>query len=98
MFFNGGIAIHGSTSVPTYPASHGCVRVPLSAAEWLPSHLPKDTPVYVLNGKVAPVPFNEPAPNGAPPASVPESTTTTPPTTSGGLFNNPTTTTPTTTP
>jgi peptidoglycan hydrolase-like protein with peptidoglycan-binding domain len=94
LFFNGGIAIHGATSVPTYPASHGCVRVPLSAAEWLPSHLPKDTPVYVLNGKVAPVPFNEPAPNGAPPSSVPESSTssTAPPTTSGGFFGGSTTT------
>ncbi|HZN14214.1 MAG TPA: L,D-transpeptidase family protein [Acidimicrobiales bacterium] len=92
LFFNGGIAIHGATSVPTYPASHGCVRVPLSAAEWLPSHLPKDTPVYVLNGKAAPVPFNEPAPNGAPPSSVPETTTTSPPTTMGFPFNNNTTT------
>jgi len=26
-FFNGGIALHGSLSVPRYPASHGCVRV-----------------------------------------------------------------------
>lgn len=26
-FFNGGIAIHGSASIPGYPASHGCVRV-----------------------------------------------------------------------
>ncbi len=27
-YFNGGIAFHGHASVPTYPASHGCVRVP----------------------------------------------------------------------
>lgn len=26
-YFNGGIAVHGFSSVPTYPASHGCVRV-----------------------------------------------------------------------
>lgn len=26
-FFYAGYALHGSTSVPTYPASHGCVRV-----------------------------------------------------------------------
>ncbi|GII98739.1 peptidoglycan hydrolase-like protein with peptidoglycan-binding domain [Sediminihabitans luteus] len=26
-FFNGGIAVHGSPSVPAWPASHGCVRV-----------------------------------------------------------------------
>lgn len=26
-YFNRGIAIHGSTSIPGYPASHGCARV-----------------------------------------------------------------------
>ncbi|MGE5272954.1 MAG: L,D-transpeptidase family protein [Verrucomicrobiota bacterium] len=28
MYFVGGYAIHGNPSVPPYPASHGCVRVP----------------------------------------------------------------------
>ena len=28
-YFNYGIAIHGAINVPTYPASHGCIRVPL---------------------------------------------------------------------
>jgi peptidoglycan hydrolase-like protein with peptidoglycan-binding domain len=28
-YFYGGIAIHGSPSIPPYPASHGCVRVPM---------------------------------------------------------------------
>ena len=37
--FNG-IAIHGSFSVPTQPASHGCIRVPLFAAKELSSLLP----------------------------------------------------------
>jgi hypothetical protein len=27
VYFNGGIAMHQSTSVPNYPASHGCVRL-----------------------------------------------------------------------
>ena len=27
-YFVGGYAVHGSDSVPTYPASHGCVRIP----------------------------------------------------------------------
>ena len=27
-YFYGGVAIHGSNSVPPYPASHGCVRIP----------------------------------------------------------------------
>ncbi|MDQ3915509.1 MAG: polysaccharide deacetylase family protein [Actinomycetota bacterium] len=28
-YFVGGYAIHGSESVPVYPASHGCVRIPM---------------------------------------------------------------------
>jgi N-acetylmuramoyl-L-alanine amidase len=30
-YFYRGYALHGSTSVPTYPASHGCVRVTIQA-------------------------------------------------------------------
>lgn len=33
--FHGGYGIHGSTSVPTYPASHGCIRVPVSDSDWM---------------------------------------------------------------
>jgi lipoprotein-anchoring transpeptidase ErfK/SrfK len=29
MYFVGGYAIHGNPSVPPYPASHGCIRVPM---------------------------------------------------------------------
>lgn len=35
-----GIAIHGSFSIPTHPASHGCIRVPMFAAKELSSLLP----------------------------------------------------------
>lgn len=31
-YFIGGYAVHGYASVPTYPASHGCIRIPLSDA------------------------------------------------------------------
>ncbi|GAA1850332.1 L,D-transpeptidase family protein [Myceligenerans crystallogenes] len=34
-YFNGGIALHGSDSVPPFPASHGCVRVSHSAINWI---------------------------------------------------------------
>ena len=34
-FFTGGIAVHGSASVPAFPASHGCVRVSNSAMDWI---------------------------------------------------------------
>lgn len=32
-YFYGGVAIHGSNSIPFYPASHGCVRIPRFAAK-----------------------------------------------------------------
>jgi lipoprotein-anchoring transpeptidase ErfK/SrfK len=35
MYFTGGYAIHGNPSVPPYPASHGCVRVPMWIAPYL---------------------------------------------------------------
>ncbi len=38
MFFNGGYALHGSGDVPNYNASHGCVRMHPSDAEWLSSN------------------------------------------------------------
>jgi lipoprotein-anchoring transpeptidase ErfK/SrfK len=34
-YFNGLRAIHGWTEVPSYPASHGCVRVPYWNAKWI---------------------------------------------------------------
>lgn len=34
-YFDGDRAIHGWTDVPTYPASHGCVRVPYWHAKWI---------------------------------------------------------------
>lgn len=32
VYIAGGIAIHGSPSVPRRPASHGCIRIPMSVA------------------------------------------------------------------
>lgn len=40
-------AIHGYESVPPYPASHGCIRVPVWTAVELYNQLPKGTPVDV---------------------------------------------------
>ncbi len=48
-FTTSGIALHGSRSVPSYPASHGCVRVPMHIAEYLPGMLPNGTPVVVTS-------------------------------------------------
>ncbi len=34
-YFDGGIALHGSNSIPNYPASHGCVRLSTAAMDWI---------------------------------------------------------------
>jgi N-acetylmuramoyl-L-alanine amidase len=47
MYFVGGFAIHGSTSVPYYPASHGCVRVTLADADYFFDNVPIGTWVHV---------------------------------------------------
>ncbi len=47
MYFHGGWAIHGSNSVPAYPASHGCVRVTRADAKWLFDRLPIGSTVQI---------------------------------------------------
>ena len=47
MYFTGGYAIHGNPSVPPYPASHGCVRVPMWIAPYLYATNPYGETVYV---------------------------------------------------
>jgi len=46
---NSGIAIHGSPSIPAYPASHGCIRVSNSFMNWVWQYnvLPLGTPVWI---------------------------------------------------
>ena len=48
-YFNGGIAVHGSASIPAYPASHGCVRVPRFADRALFKMMPVGMSVYVYD-------------------------------------------------
>jgi N-acetylmuramoyl-L-alanine amidase len=48
-FIKGGVAIHGSTSVPATPASHGCIRVPMFAAKELYDMMPIGTEVLVFD-------------------------------------------------
>ena len=49
-YFSGGFAIHGSPSVPAYPASHGCVRIPMFAAKEFSEMVPVGTTVIVHDG------------------------------------------------
>jgi len=53
-YFNGGIAIHGSRSIPDYPASHGCVRVSTAAMDmiWASGLVPKGTAVWVYGADI----------------------------------------------
>ncbi len=34
-YFRGGVAVHGSNSIPNYPASHGCVRLSVPAMNFI---------------------------------------------------------------
>jgi lipoprotein-anchoring transpeptidase ErfK/SrfK len=58
MYIVGGIAIHGSQDVPPYPASHGCIRIPMFASQRLPGMIPVGTPVlvYGCQDEVASIP------------------------------------------
>ena len=47
MYFYGGYAIHGNPSVPPYPASHGCIRVPNFVADRLYESEPYGEAVFV---------------------------------------------------
>ena len=48
-YFDGLRALHGYVEVPTYPASHGCVRIPYWNAKWVYRHAPIGTPVIVYH-------------------------------------------------
>ncbi len=46
-FHSAGYGIHASTSVPNYPASHGCVRLKYEDAKWLFNQVLVGTPVII---------------------------------------------------
>jgi len=48
-YFIRGYAIHGYAEVPTYPASHGCLRVPIPDAPWIYAWVQYGTIVDVYN-------------------------------------------------
>ena len=47
VYFRGGYATHGYHSVPTYPASHGCVRNPISQSVFIYNWVRLGMSVYV---------------------------------------------------
>jgi peptidoglycan hydrolase-like protein with peptidoglycan-binding domain len=48
-YISGGVAIHGSRTVPTQPETHGCIRVPLFAAREISKLLKVGTIVLVYD-------------------------------------------------
>ena len=54
VYFNFGIAVHGAKNVPTKPASHGCIRIPMFIADYFPSLVKNNDFVYVWDGKKEP--------------------------------------------
>ncbi len=54
IYFTGGFAVHGAPSVPNYPASHGCVRIPMHIAAYFPGMVANGEPVAVFRGAAVP--------------------------------------------
>jgi hypothetical protein len=50
VYFNYGIAVHGAMNVPLYPASHGCIRIPLSLSPTFQELTAIGDQVYVFDG------------------------------------------------
>jgi peptidoglycan hydrolase-like protein with peptidoglycan-binding domain len=48
-YFSDGLAIHGNPSVPQSPQSHGCIRIPMSAAAEMSRVLPLETIVLIYD-------------------------------------------------
>ncbi len=83
-YFNGGIAVHGYSSVPVYNASHGCSRIPMHIANYFATLVSHGEEVDVVGTPAGPPP-GTPLPTNPPPVSttttsvpvtVPKTTTT----------------------
>ena len=48
-YIHNGIAIHGSAAMAVYPASHGCIRIPIFASQKLSELTPVGTEVIVYD-------------------------------------------------
>ena len=50
VYFNYGIAVHGALNVPLHPASHGCIRIPLTLSPTFQELTATGDQVYVFDG------------------------------------------------
>lgn len=62
VYFNYNIAIHGAILVPLKPASHGCIRMPMSVARYFPALVAYGDRVYVFDGIKEPEQYGSPVP------------------------------------
>ncbi len=92
-YFNGSDAVHGLDSVPPYPASHGCARIPMHIADYFYTLVHQGESVYVLgaamkagNGYIGPAPTTP-----APTTPAPTTPTSVTPTTTAATTTTPTT-------
>ena len=88
-YFNGSDAVHGLDSVPAYPASHGCARIPMHIANYFYTLVHQGESVFVVgtpkkagNAYVGPIPTTVPTTattvtTVAPPTTVKGTTPTT---------------------
>jgi len=92
VYFNYGVAVHGSGNVPNRPASHGCIRIPMHISEYFPTLVERGDQIYVWDGvkepevygrQPPPFDFNDPdySTTTAPTTTVAKATTTAPVTT-----------------
>jgi len=87
-YFNGSDAVHGLQSVPAYPASHGCARIPMHIANYFYTLVHNGESVFVVgtakrpgNGYVGPAPKPPPTTTTAPTTVAPPTTAQKPTTT-----------------
>ena len=63
IYFNYGLAVHGSGKVPDGPASHGCIRIPMHIADYFPDLVAKGDQVFVFDGKQSPESYGRQKPH-----------------------------------
>jgi hypothetical protein len=62
VYFNKGIAVHGGKEVPDYPASHGCIRLPMHVSDYFQSLVAKGDQVFVFDGVKEPEAYGAQSP------------------------------------
>jgi len=62
VYFNKGIAVHGSKEVPKYPDSHGCIRIPMHISDYYQTLVTKGELVFVFDGVKEPEEYGDQQP------------------------------------